>query len=149
MDINDIVKEAVVIHQSTPFREAVSIMMTKHTNTILVTDDTGELVGEVSVTDLLDAVIPTHMSGDDVIEFLATDTGFMKAVVDASEKPVEEFMSIDFTPVTLKDTFTTVAANAIGFGRARIPVVSLDNRPIGLISRQGLKAILAKTLGIK
>lgn len=149
MDIRDIVKEAVTVHELTPFREAVSIMMKKHTNTILVTDDNGELIGEVSVTDLLDAVIPTDMSGDDVMELLASDTGFMEAVINASDKPVEEFMTVDFTPVTLNDSFTTVAANAIGFGRARIPVIDKDNRPIGLISRQGLKSILAKTLNIK
>jgi CBS domain-containing protein len=38
----------------------------------------------------------------------------------------------------------SIAGTAIAHERARIPVVDNENRPVGIISRQGLKQILAK-----
>lgn len=148
MEVQDIVKDAVIISEDATLKDAVSAMVNQHTNTLLVTDDEGVLSGEVSVADLLDAVIPDTLTGDEVITHFASEAQFIAAVEEAADRPVNEFMSIDFTPVTLHDELITIAANAIGFQRARIPVIDADGRPIGIISRQGLKLILAKTLGI-
>jgi CBS domain-containing protein len=57
-------------------------------------------------------------------------------------------MSVDIDPVHIDDGLMTVAATAIARRQARIPVIDHDNRPIGIISRRGLKHILAKFLGI-
>jgi CBS domain-containing protein len=43
----------------------------------------------------------------------------------------------------------TIAGTAIAHQTAHIPIVDHDNHPIGVISRRGLKHILAKYLGIK
>lgn len=146
--MQDIIKEAVNIRDTDTLKDAVTAMVRQRTNTLLVTDEDGVLIGEVSVADLLDAVIPETLSGDDVLEHFSTEAQFTQAVEDAAGRPVSDFMSIDFTPVTMRDDLLSIAANAIGFQRARIPVVDADNRPIGIISRQGLKLILAKTLGV-
>lgn len=149
MEVRDIVKEAVIIHEDATLKEAVAAMVNRQTNTLLVTDSEGVLTGEVSVADLLDAVIPDTLTGDEIIEHFAAEQQFTAAVEAAADRSVSEFMSVDFTPVTLHDELITIAANAIGFQRARIPVVDSDSRPIGIISRQGLKLILAKTLGLE
>ena len=51
-------------------------------------------------------------------------------------------MTTDFRSVTPDATFIEVAAVAIAEQKARIPVVDHEGRPIGMISRQGLKKIL-------
>ena len=146
MQAKDITKPAVIISAEATLREAVERMNKEHTNTLLVTGENGELVGEVSVTDLLDAVIPDHLSGDEVLEHFTDESNFISAVQIAADRPVSEFMIQDFTSVSSDDALITIVGNAIGFQRARIPVVDKDNRPIGIISRQGLKQILARFL---
>lgn len=148
MKAQDITKPAVVISEDSSLAEAVQRMLTEHTNTLLVSGENGVLVGEVSVSDLLDATIPDNLSGDDVLKQFATEDQLVKAVRTAADRPVHEFMVRDFSTVTADDELITIVSNAIGFQRARIAVVDHDGRPIGIISRQGLKQILGKYLAI-
>lgn len=149
MEIRDLTKEAVLIKEDSTFRDAVALMIRKHTNSLLVTDDTGELTGEIKVSDLLDAIVPLDMDGDSIEEILGTEKGFEKAVRAAEYREVRDFMTTDIEPVHVDDTLLTIAATAISHQTAHIPIVDHDNRPIGVISRRGLKHILAKYLGIE
>ena len=149
MEVKDIVKEAITVPETASFSEAVSAMINGKTNTLLVIDEVGKLVGEVSVTDLLDAVVPEYLDGDSIAAHFATEEMFDEAVKDAAEKQVQFFMTHDYSSVKMDDGLMTVAAIAIGHQRARIPVVDKEGKPIGIISRQGLKHIIASTLGIE
>ncbi len=149
MQAKDITKPAVCISEDTSLREAVERMVRDQTNTLLVTGDGGVLVGEVSVSDLLDAVIPETLTGDDVIDHFTTEEQFIAAVQAAADRSIEDCMVHDFTAVAADDELITIAANAIAHQRARIPVVDEENRPIGIISRQGLKQILAQFMDIR
>lgn len=148
MEVKDIIKDAVLIGEEASFSDALRKMISEKTNTLLVTDEEGKLSGEVSVTDLLDAIVPEYLDGDSIAANFATEEMFEEAVKDAAEKQVQFFMSHDYSAVKLSDGLMTIAATAIGHQRARIPVVDDEDRPIGMISRQGLKHILAKYLGI-
>lgn len=149
MEVKDITKEAVLISEDASFTEALNKMVTEQTNTLLVIDSEGKLTGEVGVTDLLDAIVPEYLDGDSIAANFATEEMFEEAVRDAAEKQVQFFMSNDYSAVELSDGLMAIAATAIAHQRARIPVVDSENRPIGIISRRGLKHILAKFLGIK
>lgn len=144
MELKDITKEAVCIAEYSTLGEALELMQTAHTNSLLVTGEDGELVGEVDVTDLLDGIVPISYDGDIATDVLKDEAAFAQAVRNAREKPVSDFMSMDFESVYPTSSIIEVAATAIAHGKARIPVVDHDNRPIGLISRQGLKHILGK-----
>ena len=124
-------------------------MVNGETNTVLVTSEDGRLVGEVSVADLLDAIIPESMNGDEVVDNFATDEKFAAAVSAAKEKKVGDFMSTDFSAIENDDDLLTVAATAIGQHRARMAVTDEGGQPVGMISRRGLKQMLAKYLDIK
>ena len=52
-------------------------------------------------------------------------------------------------PVHADDELITIAGTAIANDTAHIPIVDHDNKPIGIISRRGIKHILAKYLGIE
>jgi len=149
MEVKDIVKPAVTVSEDATFEEALRAMLNGQTNTLLVIDEDGVLSGEVSVVDLLDAIVPGYLDGDSIMSQLGTEKLFQAAVKEAKDRPVSEFMTADFSSVNLDDGLIAIAATAITNQRARIPVVDQGNHPIGIISRQGLKTIIARFLGIK
>ena len=149
MKVKDIVKPAVIISETDTFATALKAMTTQHTNTLLVTDEEGKLTGEVTVADLLNAVVPDTLDGSEVMDHFATDDSFIASMEVVKDMPVSEFMSFDYSALTLNDNLTSIIATAIAHERARIPVVDYDERPVGIISRQGLKQILAKFMGLK
>lgn len=143
MQAQDITKPAVVVSESHTLREVIERMNKEHTNTVLVVNEEGVLTGEVSVSDLFDAIIPDTISGDEALAHFSNEATFVAAVQAAADRPVHEFMAYDITPVYPEDTLITIAAQAISHQRARLPVVNHEDRPVGIISRQGLKKILA------
>jgi len=144
MQVKDIVKPAVVVKEDDTYLTALKAMTTKHTNTLLVTDEDGKLVGEVTVADLLEAVVPDTLNGNEVIEHFNNDEAFKASLEVVRDLPVSEFMSYDYSTLTLNDNLLSIIATAIAHQRARIPVVDENDRPVGIISRQGLKRILDK-----
>jgi CBS domain-containing protein len=144
MKVKDIIKPAVVVAESDTFEVALKAMISQQTNTLLVTDEDGKLVGEVSVVDLLDAVVPTMLDGNEVMDNFADDKAFSTSIAISKDIPVADFMSYDFSALTLNDNLLSIVATAIAHQRARMPVVDSENRPVGIISRQGLKQILFK-----
>lgn len=149
MEIRDLAKEAVVISEDSTFHDAIALMVSKQTNALLVVDEDGRLSGEVGVSDLLGATVPEDVDPDDVLENLSTEEGFGSAVRAASEKEVRDFMTVDIQPVHVDDSLLAIAGTAIAHGTQHIPIVDHDERPIGVISRRGLKHILAQYLGIR
>ncbi len=149
MEVRDIVKEAVVIPEDTPFAEAVRVMVTKQTNSLLVVDDEGCLVGEVHISDLLDAIVPDYLDGDAITTHFSSDDMFDEAVRNSADLEIRFFMTADTTPVLITDGLMSIAATAIAYRKTHIPVVDASNRPIGVISRRGVKHIVANALGIK
>lgn len=149
MELKDVTKEPTVISQDASLQEAVTMMVEKKTNVLLVTDNDGLLIGVTSVSDLLDAVVPEYLDGDSTAAHFATEEMFKKSVTDTKDTPVREFMSRRLTKVREGESLMAVAVKAIANKRLRIPVVDTDGRPTGLISRQGLKNIIAAQLGIE
>lgn len=149
MEVRDLTKESVLISEDASFREAVEQMVKRQTNSLLVVNEEGELTGEVNVSDLLDAIIPMTLEPDAALGSLSTEEGFKEAVKNAEYTAVSDFMSTDVQPVFVDDSLLTLASTAIAHQTETIPIVDRDNHPIGVISRRGLKHILASYLGIK
>jgi len=149
MEMKDIIKKATTINEDATFREALTAMIDGKTNTLLIINDEGILVGEVTVADLLDAIVPEYLDGDSIAANFATQKMFEEAVKSTEGQQVKFFMSTDFDSVKIDDGLMTVAANAIAHHRVRISVVDEDKRPLGIISRQGLKHIIAEFLDIE
>lgn len=149
MQVKDIVKPAIIVTESDTFETALKAMMTQHTNTLLVVDGHGRLSGEVSVTDLLSAIVPDTLNGNEVISHFSTDDAFIASIQFVKDLPVSEFMSHDVSPLTLNDNLLTIVGTAIAQELARIPVIDDEGRPVGIISRQGLKQIMDKFMNAK
>ena len=65
-----------------------------------------------------------------------------------ADKFVKLFMSTKITPVKLTDGIMEVATNAIAHKSVRIPVIDEEGKPVGIISRRGLKHIIGDALNI-
>ena len=149
MELKDITKVAAVIGMEATLEDAVRAMVNEQANSLIVVDEEGKFTGEINVSDLFEAIVPTFLDGDAVQEYFKSEDKFVEAVKEAADKPVEEFLTRNAEPVTVTDSIMDVAAVAIAYQHSRIPVVDHSNRPIGVISRQGLKHIIANYLGIK
>lgn len=149
MDTKKIMKPAAVIGEQDSFFDAVQKMITEQTNSLLVIGENGQLVGEISVTDLLDAIVPEYLDGDSIAAHFASEAMFEEAIQDTRNKEVRYFMDSNIAPVTEDEGMMAIAAAAIAGQKARIPVVDQEGRPLGIISRRGLKHIIAHSLGIE
>jgi len=149
MEIRDLTKEAVLISEDSTFHDALALMVHRKTNSLLVIDEEGKLSGAVDVSDLLNAIVPEYGDPENILEELGTEKGFGNAVRNTTDKPVAEFMSVNIQSVHVDDSLLSIASTAIAHGTQNIPIVDHDDRPLGVISRRGLKHILAGYLGIK
>ncbi len=149
MEIPDITKPAITIVEDATFEEAISTMVKKQTNSLLVVDNQGVLVGVIGISDLLDAIVPEYLDGDSIASHFGESEMFTQAVIDAKDKQIKEFMTTDLTPVETIDTLMSVSAIAIANHRTHIPVVDSESKPIGVISRRGVKHIIADALNIQ
>ena len=149
MELKDITKEAVMISMDASLEDAVRKMINEQANALIVIDEEGKFAGEVNVSDLFDAIIPEYLNGDAVLEHFNSEEKFIEAVKDASDKTVAEFVSKNADPVYVTDSIMVVASSAVAHQHSRIPVIDHDERPIGVISRIGLKHILAKFMNIE
>jgi CBS domain-containing protein len=149
MEMRDLTKEAVLISENATFRDAITLMVKQQTNSLLVIGEDGKLTGEVNVSDLLDAIVPKNLDGDSALESFGTEESFKEAVKNAGDVEVSDFMNTGYASVHTSDSLIDIAGTAIAHQTEHIPVVDNDERPLGVISRRGLKHILAKYLGIK
>lgn len=148
MEVQNIIKEAVTIPEDASFKNAIELMIERQTNSLLVVNEAGILVGEISVTDLLDAIVPEYLDGDSIAAHFASADMFCEAVTDNAEHQVKFFMDTSTEPVRDTEGIMAIAASAIAHKRARIPVINAENKPVGIISRRGLKHIIADALNI-
>lgn len=142
-------RPAATIGEEATLRDALLRMNKEKTNELLVVDEDGVLSGEVSVTDLFAAIVPDSLDGDHVLAHFSTESAIEDAIKAAAEKPITEIMSYGVESVHADATLIEVASTAIAMGQARIPVVDHDNKPVGIISRIGLKHILSNYLELE
>ena len=139
----------MIVGPESTLKDAVQKMIKDQANALLVIDEEGKFAGEVNVSDLFNAIVPEELNGDQILDSFNSEEKFIEAVKDAADKPVTEFMTLNAEPVLITDSIISVAASTIAHQHSRIPVVDHSNRPIGVISRRGLKHIIANFMGIK
>jgi CBS domain-containing protein len=149
MTLDSIMRPAAIIDDEASVREALLRMNQEKTNELLIVDQDGILIGEVSVSDLLGAAIPSDLDGDDALAHLADETAFGDAMKAAADKPLIEVMASGVESILADARLIDVAATAIAMGQVRIPVVDQDGHPIGIVSRQGLRHILSMFMEVE
>ena len=72
MEIKDIMRKPVLISDEETFLSALKKLICEKTNSALVVDKEGKLVGEVNVLQLLKEVIPDYLEGREIAAHFAT-----------------------------------------------------------------------------
>lgn len=149
LSMKDIMIQSAVVKDTDTFEDVMNTMVSENTNSVLVVDEEGKLAGEVNVVQLLSAVVPDYTEEDAIAAHFATEDTFKEEIARTKNMTVKDFMVTDKKVVTESASLMEAAVIAIERGQARIPVVNEEGKPIGAITRRGLKKIMAKHLNIE
>lgn len=147
--IQDIMKKAVLIGQDAVFVDALRKMIIDNTNSLLVVNRSGRLVGEIQSFDLIRQVVPAYVASDEIAAHFVTDEIFKEACEAAKDIPIEKFMKKDPKTITLKSSIMEAVVIAMAHGQSRIPVVDEQHQPLGVLSRTELKQVIGKYVDIE
>ncbi|MDD5167660.1 MAG: CBS domain-containing protein [Syntrophales bacterium] len=97
-----------------------------------VLDDSGTLVGMLSMRDILKAVYPAYLSLADLGNF--TWDGMVEALArQVADEKVADHMSVDITTVCENDSLMECVDHIIKKGIRRLPVLNKEGKPVGMI----------------
>jgi nucleotide-binding universal stress UspA family protein/CBS domain-containing protein len=147
--IQDIMRKAVLIGQDAIFIDALRKMIIDKTNSLLVVNKTGKLVGEIQSFDLIRQVVPGYVVSDEIAAHFATEEIFKEACEAAKNIPIEKFMNKDPKTITLKSSLVEAVVIAMAHGQSRIPVVDEQHQPLGVLSRTELKQVIGQFVDIE
>ncbi len=146
--VKEIMRQVFTINKDKTFIDALTLMVQEKTNSAVVVDDEGKLVGLLNTGMLIKQVIPDYLKKDEIATHFATEEIFVDEVKKAKDVPVEKIM-LQNPKIANEDThLMEVSLMAISNGQLRIPVVDENNRPVGIITRTELKKFFAGVLEI-
>ncbi len=112
---------------------------------LLVLDRGGNIVGMVSMKDVLKAIIPKYMELSELGEF--TWDGMLEEMAKkVADKRVEEFMTKEVITVPEDAPLMECASLMVKHNIQRLPVVNTENRPMGMIYLRDLYYAIVKVL---
>ena len=136
----------------TPVVEAIKLMkMARRSGErvgvkgMIVLDREGNLVGMLSIKDILRAIIPEYMKISDLGEF--SWEGMLEGMAKKLRgMKVEDIMSRDVVSVQEDDPLMEVADIIVKRNLQRVPVMGKEGKPVGIIYVRDLYYALVKTL---
>jgi len=149
INIQDIMRKAVLIGPDAVFVDALRKMIVDKTNSLLVVSKTGKLVGEIQSFELIRQVVPGYVVSDEIAAHFATGEIFKEACEAAKGIPIEKFMTKDPQTITLKSSLVEAAVIGMAHGQSRIPVVDEQDKPLGVLTRTELKQVIGKFINIE
>lgn len=148
--IKKIMREVKTISDGATFFDALKKMIKERTNSLVVVDDGGRVVGMVNTGEMIREVVPDYLEEDNAITAHFADREmFMEDVKKAKDVPIKKFMISDVATVDAEDSLMEVAVIAISNRQLRIPVVDENKKPVGLITRTEIKQVIGDILGIE
>jgi len=112
---------------------------------LIVLDEKGNLVGMVSIKDILKTIIPFYMSYTSLGEF--TWDGMLEDMAKkVADKRVSEFMTKDVITIDEDAPLMECADMMVKHNLQRVPVVNKDGKVLGIVYVRDLYYALVKTL---
>jgi nucleotide-binding universal stress UspA family protein len=148
--IKDIMIEPVLINNDATFIEVLQRMLKYRTNSLLVVNKRGVLVGRVQSLNLLWKIKPGYLDANlaALASHFIDEGAFRDACIKEKDTPLEEFMEKDPTMLKPESSLMEAALVAIEDRHARIPVVNAEKIPVGIVTRTELKRVMGFYLGI-
>ncbi len=112
---------------------------------LTVFDDTGKLVGMLSMTDVLKAVYPSYMSMMNLGDF--TWDGMLESLAaQAKDKKVGEFMTRDVVTVNENEPLMECVDLILKKRVRRMPVLSKDGKVVGMVYLRDIFFAITKAM---
>lgn len=146
--IADLMRKPVAIPKDSSLRDTLAVLLTQKTNMGVVVDTDDTFLGTVTTVDVIKAVLPDYLEGDEVAARFADDTLFKQDVRKAADKPVCDFVDREEATITEDANLLEAAVLAVQDERGRIVVLDTDKKPIGILSRTEIKKVIAAYLDI-
>lgn len=147
--IKEIMREVGTVSVNETFLGTLKKMINKKTNSLVVVDDEGKVVGMINTGRLIKQVVPDYLETDATAAHFANKEIFVEEVKRSKKVSISEFMIKDPVTVDSKDSLMEAAVLAISSKQLRLPVVDKENKPIGLITRTELKQVIGEILDIE
>ncbi len=142
-------KDVVDIKETATLKEAVTLMVKKKTNALVVTDETRHVVGIITSWGIIEAIVPDYLESDKHLAAFAAGNVFQDRVNQLADKAVVEIMSKEVHVINPDDTLIHTATQISQFHIRQLPVVDNDGILVGYINHTDIKRAIADVLGIK
>lgn len=129
-------------------KEALVAMHEGHSNGSVVLDDSGTIVGILTIQDLAGAVVPPEFSSDSKLAAALYREGYVEEQIQAiATRPIAQIMRREFVTVEVEDNLLAIMADFLQNDLYILPV--LDKGVfVGVISRRDVKDMFITTLGL-
>lgn len=131
--------DVVSVPRTATIREAIAIMLKTNTNSLVVVDERGRVVGMLSSIDVIAYVVPDYLEQDKHLAAFESRDVFAQRVQEVGQRPVTESMSHSVHTIqpthTLIEAVTLLAEHRIN----QLPVVDEHGKLIGYIGRTNIK----------
>ena len=148
MNIKKYMKLPILINQNASFEDALKIMISENTNSLLVVDNGDKLVWGIDVVSLVKAIIPKYIDSEKHTAHFTTDSLFRNCINDAKSLNIKDFMMVFTKVITPHTSMMEAAMMVTEWRQSKIPVLDEQLQPIWIITRWSLKKVLWFELGI-
>ena len=146
--VSEIMRMPRLIQSNKTFFDALSDMICNNTNTLLVVDDKGVLVGKLETFDLIKVVVPDYLEDDLVAAHFADENLFRDDVSVSKNILVRDFMETSPKTLSPDSPLMEAATLALQSNQARLPVIDEDGRPVGILTRTEIKKVIGMYAGV-
>ncbi len=148
ISIKDVMRTPQTITEDVSFHDAMERMIQEKTNSLVVVNGEGAVVGMINPKSLIKMVVPDYLEGDAIAAHFVSEEIFREEAMRVADTKVRDFMQKDIVTVEEGDSLMQAAVVAASSGLVRIPVVDAEGKPVGLITRTELKNVIGVFLGI-
>ncbi len=126
--------------------EAVKMMVSNKTNSLVIVDENKHPVGTLSSYTLIREVVPAYLKDDPIFSNFGAEGTFDRYAEKMKDHKVEDIMHDDFHSLNIDDAMIEAASYAIKASRRILPVVNDDGTMAGVITRTCIKNALYNAL---
>ena len=130
-------RKVPVIPEDALVRDAVLKMIEEDTDGLVVVskEDSGKMVGFISSTDILEAVVPDYLEGAKSLASFEAEDVFLRQVKAISHHPIEKWIKKEVRSVYINDTLIKAATILTEYKIHQLPVLDSARNVVGYITR--------------
>lgn len=143
---NYMLSGVVTIDQDATLRAAIGKLLETKTNSLVVVDAAGRVVGMLSTIDVVKYVVPDYLEEDRHLAAFEAGDVFVQRVKEIADQPVKKSMSSNVHTIQPSHTLIEAAALLSEHRINQLPVVDDAGKAIGYIGRTNIKQAIHDVL---